>query len=152
MKRLISAALCMLLMFSLTACSQGNGESTASSATSVNSMIQNNIIDSENMMNIETSIGVLKYPEKWKGKVSFDAENDKVNCHCGDVALFTLYFGGEKGDTFGTLSLDGETKPLRYEMNTIDPKSKNFNELCAMQEDMNVIFQYLISEGKLTAI
>ena len=149
MKKLISIVLCMFVVFFLNACGQGNNESIESSETSVKSIIQNNITDSDRMMNVETSIGVLKYPEKWKDKISFDAEDDKVNFNCGNIKLFTLYFGGEKGEVFGTLHLDNGEIPLRYEMYTIDTKSKNYNELSAMQEDVNVIFQYLISEGKL---
>lgn len=150
MKKIIAAFLCVLFVVSLAACGQNNvNHATADEATQ-KPIIQNNITDSDQMMTVESEIGSLNYPKKWEKMVTFESGKDKVEAFSGDVKLFSVYFGGQKGILYGTLHLDSGNKELRYDMYDIDSKAKNADDLFAMQEDVNVIFQYLIDEGKLT--
>lgn len=148
MKRVLSVILCALFVLSLAAC----GQNAADKATSDEApIVQKNITDSDKMMIVESEIGDLSYPKKWEGKVSFTTDKEKVEASRGDVKLFAVYFGGENGDLYGTLHLESGDIELRYEMFDIDKAAENQDELYSMQEDINVIFQYLIEQGKLTA-
>lgn len=151
MKKIITVFLCVLFVFSFAACSQNSGNNASADEATQKPIIQNNITDSDQMMTVESEIGTLNYPKKWEGKVSFESDKDKVEAFSGKVKLFSVYFGGQNGLLYGTLHLDSGDKELRYEMYDIDSKSENAEDLFSMQEDINVIFQYLIEEGKLTA-
>lgn len=146
MKKIISVILCVMFALSLAACGQNSADKATSDEPAI---VRNNIAENDDMMTIDSEIGQLKYPAKWKDKVAFSADKDMVTASCGDVKLFTLYFGGNKGDVFGTLHTDNGDKELRYEMYDISEEAKANEDLFAMQEDMNVICQYLIEEGKL---
>ena len=155
MKKRIALILCILMIFALAACSDKKASddkdsAAAQDATEVKNdvVVDNNITDTNEMIYVETSIGNLYYPTKWAEDVSFDVSIDQVDASCGDVELFTIYFGGKKGDLYGVLTKDKKTE-LRYEMYEIDADAEDADDLCAMQDDINVIFQYLIQEGKL---
>ena len=101
-------------------------------------------------MEVDSPIGTLYYPEKWKDDITFQVNGDQFEALYYENPLFTLYFGGEKGDLYGTVKYDGADIELRYEMHDLDSTHENYETMISMQEDINIIFQYLIQEGRLT--
>lgn len=88
---------------------------------------------------IQTSLVKMYYPTKWKDKVDITVKDKSVSFKDGDTKLFTLYFGGYKGYLLGTY--DGT------EIRIVDYEIKG-DEQAAMQEDVNVILQYLMEDKK----
>ncbi len=94
---------------------------------------------------INTSVTVLQYPAKWQDKVNIDLSDSSAKFSCGEYKLFDLYFEGEEGSLLGTY----KGKPFRMVSYDIDPSAVSgemFDVLCAMQEDVNVILQYLMKD------
>ena len=153
MKRIAAAVIAVVLLLSLTACGKKSNSSSSSSASkaTVDSASQNVVDFNEDVITIKTDYADLKYPSKWENKVNIATEANKVCFTSADkkVKLFDLCFGGKEGYVFGVLKDDNSTE-LRVVSYDIDTKLENADEYCAMQEDMNVIFQYLSKEGKLT--
>lgn len=151
MKKTISILLCILMLASLAACSaKKTPQATDAAAGDEPAIIANNITDSEDMMEVDSPIGTLYYPEKWKDDITFQVNGDQFEALYYENPLFTLYFGGEKGDIYGTVKYDGADIELRYEMHDLDSTHENYETMISMQEDINIIFQYLIQEGRLT--
>ena len=151
MKKTISILLCILMLASLAACSaKKTSQATDAAAGDEPAIIANNITDSEDMMEVDSPIGTLYYPEKWKDDITFQVNGDQFEALYYENPLFTLYFGGEKGDLYGTVKYDGADIELRYEMHDLDSTHENYETMISMQEDINIIFQYLIQEGRLT--
>ena len=151
MKKTISILLCILMLASLAACSaKKTPQATDAAAGDEPAIIANNITDSEDMMEVDSPIGTLYYPEKWKDDITFQVNGNQFEALYYDNPLFTLYFGGEKGDLYGTVKYDGADIELRYEMHDLDSTHENYETMISMQEDINIIFQYLIQEGRLT--
>lgn len=154
MKRVLIMLLCLLMLLSLAACSGDEGKATEDSAApsteiTNSDVIDNNITDTNDMTAIETSFGTLYYPAKWAGDVSFTVNDDRVDAACSDVKLFTLYFGGEEGDVLGAVKKGDSSVELRYVLYDIDADDDRLDELSAMQDDINVIIQYMIQSGIL---
>ena len=151
MKKTISILLCIVMLLGLAACGAKNDPNgSGSAAEDVPEIIANNVTDSEDMMEVDSPIGTLYYPEKWKDDITFQVNGNQFEALYYDNPLFTLYFGGEKGDLYGTVTYDGEDIELRYEMHDLDSTHENYETMISMQEDINIIFQYLIQEGRLT--
>ena len=94
---------------------------------------------------INTSVAVLQYPAKWQDKVNIDLSDTSAKFTCGEYKLFDLYFEGEEGSLLGTF----KGKPIRMVSYDIDPSimsGEMFDQLCAMQEDVNVILQHLMED------
>ena len=83
---------------------------------------------------IETSLTTLKYPAKWKDKVTVKAEKDKVTFSQGDTPLFELDFKESDGFMLGTY----KNTPIY-----IVEKPVKTDEQKAMQQDVNVIIDNL---------
>lgn len=81
----------------------------------------------------------IKYPVKWREKVKIDVSDNGARFTSGDAELFYLHFGGETGNLLGTLKDGDKSTVLRVESFTIDESNENYDELCAMCEDINVI-------------
>ncbi len=88
---------------------------------------------------IKTSLVDLYYPQKWENKVKTEVLDDMVKFSCEDTPLFDIVFGGDKGVLIG--SFDGT------EIYIVDYPLKD-NEMKNMQEDVNVIINYLQKEEK----
>lgn len=113
-------------------------------------IIENNVTDSADMMEVDSPIGTLYYPVKWKEDIAFQVNGNQFIALYYDIPLFTLYFGGDKGYLYGTVTNDGVETELRYEMHDLDSEHAEYETMSIMQEDINIIFQYLTEEGKLT--
>ena len=149
MKRILTVLICICMVMGLAACaSKQPGASTPESSAE-----NSNIVDpNEEMFTIETDYAQLQYPLKWQDQVQIDVSAEKVcfSVKDEDVKLFDLCFGGEEGYVFGTLKGENPVE-LRVVTYDIDENLERFDDYCAMQDDMNVIFQLLIDSGELKA-
>ena len=144
MKKTIAILLCAVLLLGLAACgAKNNASQTAGSEENQPEIVSNNITDTADMMSVESPIGTLYYPEKWKDDVEFQVTDTQVAALYYETPLFTIYFGGDKGDVYGTVQHDGEEITLRYELYDLDPNDADIETMGAMQDDINVIFYYL---------
>ncbi len=103
------------------------------------------IKEDQTTFEIKTSVAVLQYPAKWQDKVNIDLSDTSVKFSCGEYKLFDLYFDSEEGSLLGTY----KGKTIRIVSYDIDPSvisSEMFDQLCAMQEDVNVILQHLMED------
>ena len=166
MKNTISFLLCIIILLGLAACDVKDTKKESNSAVVKPSIIANdatnpdlgdkpaiianNVTDSADMMEVDSPVGTLYYPEKWKDDVVFQVNGDQLVALYHDIPIFTLYFGGEKGFLYGTVNHDGVDTELRYEMHDLDSEREDYETMSIMQEDINIIFQFLTQEGKLT--
>ena len=90
---------------------------------------------------IWTSVVTLKYPAKWADRVSVTLGDAGVYFTCGEVRLFDIVFAECEGYLLGTYGA-----PPIY---IIDYPVEG-DELCAMQEDVNVILQNLMKDENFT--
>ena len=141
MKKTIAILLCAVLLLGLAACSTKNA--AAGSEENQPEIVSNNITDTADMMSVDSPIGTLYYPEKWKDDVEFQVTDTQLDALYYETPLFTIYFGGDKGDVYGTVQHDGEEITLRYELYDLDIEDPDIETMGAMQDDINVIFYYL---------
>lgn len=86
---------------------------------------------------IETSVVTMKYPAKWQGVVTVDVSEEKVSFSNNWTPLFDLVFSECDGFLLGTYN----NTPIY-----IVDYPVNSDEQAAMQEDVNVILQYLMED------
>ena len=101
------------------------------------------IDDSDETYSIETSFATLKYPVKWKNKVSVTTSGNTVSFSSNGTKLFDLTFDTASGDYLGAFVKDGKQHGVYIKSYSI-PSGKD--ELAAMQEDVNVILQNLVDD------
>lgn len=147
MRKIAALLLTAILAVSICACS--NSKKSSDAEVSKASAIQSTT-EAEEVYIIKTDYADLSYPVKWQNKVNVEVSNDKVSFSTADkkVKLFDLCFGGNNGYVVGKLN-DKKSVELRAVSYNIDSKLNDFDEYCAMQEDMNVIIHKLINDGKL---
>lgn len=87
----------------------------------------------------------LKYPLKWKDKVTVFTSDDRASFSFGDTKLFDITFNSDEGVLFGTIKGDKNTV-VRF----VDYNATGENEeMSSMLEDVNVILQNLIKDYNL---
>ena len=90
---------------------------------------------------ISTVIGVLQYPGKWKDAVQVETSDESVRFSNNGTPLFDLVFSECDGYLLGTYK-DTPIYIVDYPVET--------DEQAAMQEDVNVILQYLMEDPNFT--
>lgn len=97
------------------------------------------------VFDIETRVCVMKYPLKWKDLVTVEVADDSVCFSYGDIKLFDLLFDSDEGYLLGTY--DGtQIKIISYDFDKDSLSEDEYFNCCAMQEDVNVILQYWLSD------
>lgn len=86
---------------------------------------------------IKTSLVTLKYPKKWKDKVTVTEKDNVVSFTAGKTPLFDLYFKEADGVQLGTY---GKTPVYIKEYKVKENDHKN------MIQDVNVIIDHLIED------
>lgn len=118
--------------------------------------------DEEVLTAIETALAVLRFPAKWDGKytviktegsryqVSFSA-----NTTAGKRQLFDLFFGAGDGYLLGYIDALDTRVPVYIQSYGFPQDAfakEEFDMLCAMQEDVNVIIENLTKEYNLSDV
>lgn len=132
-----------------TYCSYQEGISTIiEHLISDNDFIVNEIIEKEDTstFDIKTEVVTMKYPDKWKDKVTVEVTDEAVKFSCGNVQLFDLSFVDCDGCLFGTYK-DTPIYVVDYALNKANYSEEQYIELCTMQEDVNVILQALMVDS-----
>lgn len=140
MKKVLAVMIALLLL-AVSGCAKKNApENDAASADT-------------GTFTIETETCVLKYPKKWEGTVSTTVDNEKgiVSFKTGDTPLFDILFDGEAGDLLGTLQVNGRNVVLRLKTYEIDPEGEQYAQQLEMQEDINVLLNYLNTDYSFAA-
>ena len=112
--------------------------------------------ENNDAMIIETPYGDLQYPAGWKNYLDLKIEDQgtyRVEFRCkmdghAPMALFVVYFGGDKGVTVGTAKdSNGQSVEIRLEVLDLNFDS-SWDEgekrmAAAMQEDLNFVLLHL---------
>ncbi len=99
---------------------------------------------------IETSLTTLYYPQKWQDSVAVEVTDNKASFATTDgIHLFDLEFGQSEGVLLGTYG-ETELHIVSYDIEQGDRSDEDYNKLCAMQEDVNVILQHLLEDEAFT--
>ena len=102
--------------------------------------------EDDSTFEIKTRLCSMQYPAKWKEQADIAVSDDAVRFSCGEYKLFDLLFGNEEGYLLGTY--DGETVSIvSYDIDASAMNEEMYRQLCAMQEDVNVILQYLMEDA-----
>ena len=96
------------------------------------------------VFDIKTRVCVMKYPLKWKDLVTVEVADDSVCFSYGDIKLFDLLFDS---DEYLLGTYDGtQIKIISYDFDKDSLSEDEYFNCCAMQEDVNVILQYWLSD------
>lgn len=91
---------------------------------------------------IETSVATLKYPLRWENVVDVEVAERSASFSYREVLLFKILFYENEGDLLGEYN----GTPVSVVFNEIEQdnySSSEYDEICWMQEDVNVIIQNL---------
>lgn len=102
-------------------------------------------VDNVETFDIETDVVTLKYPKKWKEKVTIEVGETKVSFTMKDTPIFDICFEEGYGSCFGFY----EDTPVCIVSYAIDEEAHSEEEylmMCEMQEDINVILNNLMQE------
>ena len=143
MKRFLILFAVVALILTFTACNKNTSGESSSESDGANTEV---IVD-EAEKEVETyTISVcgldLKYPVKWKDKVTVTTTDDSVSFSSADTKLFDLTFNKDEGTFIGTIK-DKDNMVVRfvgYDIGSDNP------EVSLMQEDVNVIIQNLAKD------
>lgn len=131
MKKITAFLITIVLIVSLTACDSGANDKEKDA-------------DISDIYEIETEVGAIHYPTKWKDQVRTESTDKGISFYgfSGDheeQLLFTLEFGEGDGELVGTLNntdvyvVEGK---LSFDDSWLEDEK---NEIIDMQEDINVI-------------
>ena len=98
-------------------------------------------VEDNSTTDIRTDVVTLKYPAKWKDAVQTEITETGVKFSNNGTPLFDLIFSECDGYLLGTYK-DTPIYIVDYPVET--------DEQAAMQEDVNVILQYLMEDPKFT--
>lgn len=105
------------------------------------------IIEDTTTFDIKTGVVTLKYPNKWKDKVTVDVTEDVVKFSYKGEKLFDLVFKECEGYLLGTY----DNTPIYIISYTYDESGYSEEEkmeLRGMENDVNVILQHLMEDSK----
>lgn len=105
------------------------------------------IKEDNSVFEVRTSLVTMYYPTKWQDKVDIDITDDSVKFKSSEDKLFDLNFDSDEGYLLG--KYDGVTISIvSYDINSEGMSEDRYYQLCAMQEDVNVILQHLMDDEK----
>ena len=165
MKKILILTLCALLAVSMfCGCAGGKDGSDTGEASDVQSTDGAPVSDpvstdegtgdvtddtgepEEEVFVIKTAYADLKFPAKWQDKVTYEVGDDSVSFSSGDVRIFDILFNGGDGYVLGTIIGEKENVVVKVADYLFDSDAENYDELCAMQEDINVIIDHLVKD------
>lgn len=114
--------------------------------------IKNEIIESENQetFDIKTDVVTLKYPKKWEDKIAVETDEKSAVFSSSDTPLFAFYFNDEES---GYLLGRYKDVPISFTSFDIDKEKfdeTEYQELALMQDDANVMLDYLEEDENFT--
>ncbi len=101
----------------------------------------------EGVYRIDTPFAALYYPQKWEDAVTATINGKSVTFSYGEIALFDICFEERDGAFLGTY--DGT--PVYAVSRDVSPEhvsADEYRDICAMQDDINVILEYLRKDEK----
>ncbi len=102
--------------------------------------------EDSSVFKISAPFADLYYPKKWINTVSVNSEANSVHFTYGETKLFDIVYGDGEGDTLGTYN-GKAIKVVTYDISYGDFYEEEYDKIMEMQEDLNVILQYLMQNG-----
>lgn len=105
----------------------------------------------DDVFTINTKYGDLKFPKKWKDDVEVKITKEEPYTVSFSVKetgekIFALHFGKGEGYLLGTLTSNGEQIKVFVDDAELNEKAKDYDKLCEIQEDVNVILNHLTED------
>ena len=100
---------------------------------------------------IETDVVVLKYPARWEEFVEIEKSEEAISFSAKGTVLFELHFNEVDGYLLGMY----DKTPVYVISHDIDEEyytAQEYEMLCSMQEDINVIIEHLDKDRKFKMI
>lgn len=146
MKQLSLVIVLILSAILMFGCASSDKTPTTETTEAPTTTVQTTAAEpSSPVFDIETRVCVMKYPLKWKDLVTVEVADDSVCFSYGDIKLFDLLFDSDEGYLLGTY--DGtQIKIISYDFDKDSLSEDEYFNCCAMQEDVNVILQYWLSD------
>lgn len=105
------------------------------------------VVADDEVFAIETEVATFYYPTRWEKTLTVDVAQDRVSFSTPTTLLFELRFNGDDGHLLGTY--DGtEIRVVYSELESDGVSEETYREWIAMQEDVNVILEYLSADSK----
>lgn len=96
---------------------------------------------------IPTSFATLYYPKKWEDAVTVSVEDKTASFSYGDTAIFDILFKECDGAFLGTYA-GTPVYAISYDVDSDAFTAEQYRDICAMQDDINVILEYLKKDDK----
>lgn len=138
MKKLISAVLALIMLMALCSCTnkEPSGEAVEDNDKEATETVQEDVFETE-------ANGItLKYPAKWQDTVNIEVTDNKVSFSYDGIALFDLIFGESNEYLLGTYD-DSEIHLRAYDVDPESVTEEQYDNICAMQDDVNVLIKCL---------
>ncbi len=104
----------------------------------------------KDVFNINTSYGILRFPQRWENITTIEVEDNTVHfIHTTtNTRLFDVSFNSGEGYTVGSYSLNEKTVNVIVNTFEFDKTLEEYELFCNIQDDINVIINYLVSDYK----
>ena len=97
---------------------------------------------------VETTFATLYYPSRWQDTVTVNV-NDKTVSFCfGQTALFDICFENREDGAFLGSYAGTPVYVVSYDISPDDYTVQQYRNICAMQDDINVILEHLSQDEK----
>lgn len=148
------AAICLLLILTVSLCACGQNAADASKATEtatadeptavvrVTAPAPKPVVVTE----LKTPYATLKVPESFKDKVKTETVSEKpytLAFKAKDTVLFRLIFDGKGEVLLGTLLGEDKNTVIYADVPALDPKSADYEENSVLQDGLGSVTEYL---------
>ena len=151
----------------MVGCKENNSDTDTVNVAVKPLIVEDNIEDEirfysteEDLFAIETPYCDLYYPLIWKDQISIEFEENDVyavkfaaKVDSKIIPLFDLCFGSSVGDKIGELNIGDENiniSMVSYEFESDEYSDDMHNDICGMNEDVNVIISKLLEKYDFT--
>lgn len=101
----------------------------------------------EEVFGIQTSVTTLYYPKIWEDAMTVEENGKTVSFSYGEIKLFDICFEQCDGVLLGIY--DGTPiYVISYDVEKDRLSSEQYRDICAMQDDVNVILEHLKQDSK----
>ena len=149
MKRFLCFVIVAVMLLSFVGCKEKTGTDTDDTTSDETTVMIGTY--EKDVFEIETAYCTLKFPEKWQDAVEVtvnEGENTVVGFAAKDsgIKLFDIIMGDGDGDMLGTLQTENGSIAVKVVSYSFDSTLPDYETLCAITEDINVIINRLASE------
>ena len=148
------AAICLLLILTVSLCACGQNAADASKATETATADEPTAVVRVTapapkpvaVTELKTPYATLKVPESFKDKVKTETVSEKpytLAFKAKDTVLFRLIFDGKGEVLLGTLLGEDKNTVIYADVPALDPKSADYEENSVLQDGLGSVTEYL---------